>query len=279
VSTSRSTARFNALRTLTSSNGTARIAGGELPEKNRRWLAEHQVGPAFQDLAHLAPVVDVELPDDPVREAVWPRSRPLPEGWVSSKHELIVLRVPHDHVRPGRWDRRCNCKVSCSPGGNGESERQGEPVQEIGVGSNEVERDGIRSTIRDDPTRQIALLGSTLTGRGALDGRVMEGTVASQPEDARARDGSRRGARAGRRKYRRPGRNWNVYFLPPSVALGSDLARSGTSVAPSSPPTRLNPTSPSFVSARMFQESEKYASPGSSVSSTLLEETVSVPPR
>src|SRR5207344_1732911 len=57
-----------------------------------------------------------------------------------------------------------------------------------------------------------------------------------------------------------------------------DLARSGTSPAPSSPPTRLKPTSPSFVRLRMFQDSEKYARAGSIVSSTPDVVTVRVPP-
>src|SRR4029077_3759118 len=38
-----------------------------------------------------------------------------------------------------------------------------------------------------------------------------------------------------------PGRILNTYVLPPSVAWGIADARSGTSVAPSGPPTRLNP--------------------------------------
>ncbi len=38
-----------------------------------------------------------------------------------------------------------------------------------------------------------------------------------------------------------------MYAVPPSVGVGSATARFGTSCAPSTPPTRLKPTSPSFV--------------------------------
>src|SRR4249920_23171 len=57
-----------------------------------------------------------------------------------------------------------------------------------------------------------------------------------------------------------------------------DLARSGTSPAPSSPPTRLKPTRPSLVRLRMFQDSEKYARAGSIVSSIEEDATTRVPP-
>ena len=76
-----------------------------------------------------------------------------------------------------------------------------------------------------------------------------------------------------------PDRSWNVYDRPASVGFGIDLASAGTSDAPARPPTRLKPTRPSFVKSRMLHESEKYARAGSIVSSTLLETTVSVPPR
>src|SRR5438094_7119577 len=48
-------------------------------------------------------------------------------------------------------------------------------------------------------------------------------------------------------EYRRPGRSWKLYVRPPSVGVGSDAARSGTSAAPAAPPTRLKATRPSFV--------------------------------
>src|SRR3954452_22990287 len=47
-----------------------------------------------------------------------------------------------------------------------------------------------------------------------------------------------------------PSRRVNVYVLPPSVGLGTSVARSGTSFVPSAPPTRLKPTSPSWVKIR-----------------------------
>src|SRR5512133_1949591 len=47
-----------------------------------------------------------------------------------------------------------------------------------------------------------------------------------------------------------PLRRGKVYVLPPSVGLGIEVARSGTSFGPSVPPARLNPTRPSWVMTR-----------------------------
>src|SRR6266516_814848 len=47
-----------------------------------------------------------------------------------------------------------------------------------------------------------------------------------------------------------PLRSVNVYVLPPSVGLGTDVARSGTSFVPPVPLARLKPTRPSWVMTR-----------------------------
>jgi hypothetical protein len=51
------------------------------------------------------------------------------------------------------------------------------------------------------------------------------------------------------------GRMVNVYVLPPSVGVGRSVARSGTSVPPSGPPTFLNPVRPSLVMIRLSHDS------------------------
>ncbi len=54
-------------------------------------------------------------------------------------------------------------------------------------------------------------------------------------------------------EYRMPGRTWNVYVVPPSVGVGSDVARSGTRSPPSAPDTFLKPTRPSLVMTKTVQ--------------------------
>ena len=49
--------------------------------------------------------------------------------------------------------------------------------------------------------------------------------------------------------YRTPLRRWNVYVSPPSVGVGSDVARFATTPLPCTPPARRVPTSPSLVNA------------------------------
>src|SRR6266508_183587 len=86
--------------------------------------------------------------------------------------------------------------------------------------------------------------------------------------------GSSRNARSNERRkslalsaspdeYRIPDRTRNVYVRPPSAGRGRAVARSGTSVAPSDQPTRLNPTSPSFVRATIGKTGGTYAVAGS----------------
>ena len=52
------------------------------------------------------------------------------------------------------------------------------------------------------------------------------------------------------------GRSRKVYVLPPSVGVGSETARSGTSWVPASPLAWLNATRPSFVMRRIGHEVE-----------------------
>src|SRR2546421_11578249 len=54
-------------------------------------------------------------------------------------------------------------------------------------------------------------------------------------------------------EYRSPRRSRNVYVRPPSVGVGIEVARSGTIDAPSSPPIRLNATSPPLLRLRTCQ--------------------------
>jgi hypothetical protein len=74
------------------------------------------------------------------------------------------------------------------------------------------------------------------------------------------------------------GRSWKVYVFPPSVIVGSEIARSGTSWMPCAPPTFRKPTSPSFVIVKADQLDAVYTTAGSTKSSSSVR-TSSWPPR
>src|SRR3954447_21310382 len=87
-------------------------------------------------------------------------------------------------------------------------------------------------------------------------------------------------------EYRIPSRSWNPYVRPPSVTVGSAVARSATTVPPSGPGTRFRLTRPSFVTASESHTTGNHAAKllgstdGRSRSpSSLAPAMVNVPPR
>ncbi len=76
-----------------------------------------------------------------------------------------------------------------------------------------------------------------------------------------------------------PGRKRKVYVLPPSVAVGRETARSGTSWVPAIPPAWLNATRPSLVMRRTGHAVVPYATAVSIESRGTFMRTFSVPPR
>jgi hypothetical protein len=77
--------------------------------------------------------------------------RPLAELCVAHQPQFPARLVPVDHVRAGgRYGVGADVVIRCS-GGDGEGERQGELVQELGVGAGQPERDRVGLIVDNDP--------------------------------------------------------------------------------------------------------------------------------
>ena len=136
-----------------------------------------------------------------------------------------------------------------------EGQRLRELLEELGIRRDEVEGDRAGRVVRLDRRRQVARRDRRRAGRHPVDrpeGERVEGAwkTFTWRSTVRLTSEARNGVPS---LYMIPGLSVKVQVRPPSVGVGTRSARLATIVVPSTPPTCLNPTSPSFVRVNRSQ--------------------------
>ena len=216
----RSTAKFSACRTRTSSKGAkSRVEGDEIGDdprvdhevarvlrphggdlgRGRADLAPREVGGAVEDGRDMRVRRALDALDDHVRKAVRLRvRRPFAKPRVANEPDAGLGIERRDLV--GAGGRHEAVRVKRCSGGDGERGGEIELVQEVGVGRDEVERDRVRAGMGLDALREVARpLRIGQAAPGTDDAGVVRrvvGALARQLE--RALDGAPEVLRAGR---------------------------------------------------------------------------------
>ena len=161
--------------------------------------------------------------------------------------------VRRHHVRPGRGDVRSRRQLHWCPGRGGVGRRQRQKAEEVRGLPGQVEGDGARPVVHDDPGREVAGWRLRPAAGGTLDHLVvaedpvlvLERALDPAPDVARPHRVAVGVADA-------PAEAEGV-GQPVIGRLGREVARSGTGREPPTPPVRRKPTSPLLVIASSRQ--------------------------
>jgi hypothetical protein len=149
----------------------------ELFDPGRSVCIEREVGVSGGNGVNLRLGLDPKRPLEPVHEPVGLcRRRPDVEMWVANQREPLGSHWRLEHVWARARDARYHLLFARHGGRNRIGERQCELVAELGVRSNEVERDRPTRVIGHDASGEVTRSG-LLTARVAPDQPSVESPV------------------------------------------------------------------------------------------------------